>query len=401
MMRKLKDLWFRGLYRVLSGFAFNRITVTGQKSDGNGPALYVCLHRNGALDGAVYQRVAPKAKMTLSSQLRRKAWMRAIFDGIEILRPQDVAKDGARVNNSESFAKAASYLAQGGELFFFPEGTSELGARHLKFRTGVAKLIRTTLEQVPSLKVVPLAAHYEDATTWQSNVDVRVGDALEFEGMPAVPDIMARLTRALEDIGLDCDTLKERQSVEALAYAATLGNRDIPYSKALKALSDASETFNMKLAMARAAGGPLQHQGVPLAPVKHVWPYLLALAALFPFQLFVMGLNCVPYLMMEKLVDRLADAPNVRSLWRALTGVALLFGWGGLVITPLLALWNWPLVFVYWLACVLQVKTLYRTKKVLVTVANDFAMSTDPAGIGRGALLELHKELAAYVRGKL
>jgi hypothetical protein len=105
--------------------------------------------------------------------------------------------------------------------------------------------------------------------------------------------------------------------------------------------------------------------------------------------------------MMEKLVDRLADAPNVRSLWRALTGVALLFGWGGLVITPLLALWNWPFVLVYWLACVIQVKTLYRTKKVLVTVANHFAMSTDPAGIGRGALLELHKELGAYVRGKL
>jgi hypothetical protein len=105
--------------------------------------------------------------------------------------------------------------------------------------------------------------------------------------------------------------------------------------------------------------------------------------------------------MMEKLVDRLSDAPNVRSLWRALTGVALLLGWGALVVTPLLALWNWSLVPLYWIATAIQVKTLYRTKKLLVTVANHSSMATDPAGIGRSALLELHKELGDYVRGKL
>ena len=401
MLEKLKDLWFRVLYRLISAFAFNRITVTGPTSDGKGPVLYVGLHRNGAIDGAVYRRVAPKAKMTLSSQLRRKAWMRAIFDGIEIVRPQDMEKDGARVSNDESFAKAAAFLANDGELLFFPEGTSDLGPRHLKFRTGVAKLIRTTLQQIPSLKVVPLAAHYEDAPTWQSNVDIRVGEAIEFTGTPSVPEIMSKLTPALEEIGLDCETAQERRTVEALAYAATLGNKDIPYSKALKALADAHETFGTKLALARTLGGPLQHQGIPLTPVKHAWAYGVALCVLFPFQLFVLGLNYAPYMVMEHLVDRLADAPNVRSLWRALTGLALLSFWGCVVMTPLLLVLDWRAVPLYWLGTVVQIKTLYRTKKVFVTVANCVADFSDPKRMGPSALLELHTELTDYVRSKL
>jgi 1-acyl-sn-glycerol-3-phosphate acyltransferase len=401
MTEKLKDLYFHGLYRLISAFAFNRISVTGEKSDGKGPVLYVCLHRNGALDGAVYRRVAPKAKMTLSSQLRRKKWMRAIFDGIEIVRPQDAAKDAARVSNDDSFARAAVFLAGGGEMMFFPEGTSELGAHHLKFRTGVAKLIRATLEKIPSLKVVPLAAHYEDAVTWQSNVDIRVGEPLVFDGAPASHEIMGRLTQALETIGLDCDTLEQRKTVETLAYAATLGNKDIPYSKALKALADAPEALTSRLQVARALGGPLLHQGVPLMPIKGGALYLAALAVFFPLQLFVLGLNCVPYFAMDKLVDRLADAPNVRSLWRALTGIPLVFAWGCLIASPLVGLaFGWPAIPLYWVGTLLQVKTLYRTKKLLVTVANWFA-NDGRLKQSRTALIELHSELTAYVRSKL
>ena len=400
MLEKLKNLWFRVLYWVLVAFAFNRVTITGKKSDGKGPVLYVCLHRNGALDGAVYQRVAPRAKMTLSSQLRRKAWMRAIFDGIEILRPQDLAKDGARVNNAESFAKAAQYLADGGELVFFPEGTSELGPRHLKFRTGVAKLIRATLEHGPALKVVPLAAHYEDAPTWQSNVDVRVGEPLMFEGMPTVPEIMDRVTRALEDIGLDCETLKERETIEALAYAATLGNKDIPYSKALKALAGAVDKFDLQLKTVRSNAGVLMHQGIPLVPIKNSVPYAVALAFLFPFQLLMLGINSPAFSLMEALVERMSDAPNVRSLFRSLTGVGLLTVWGLFIVTPVLFFTNAWLVLVYWLATVLQLKTMYRTKKLLIAVAN-VASGQMSLSYSRASLLEFHNELTAYVRSKL
>ncbi len=237
MIENIKELWFRALYRFLSGFAFNRIDVSGSVPQSGGLTLYVCLHRNGAIDGAVYQRVAPRAKLTLSSQLRRKAWMRAIFDWIEIVRPQDAAKDGVRVNNADSFAEASRYLAQGGELVFFPEGTSVLGPRHLRFRTGVARLIQQTFGQSPELKVVPLAAYYEDARRWQSNVDVRVGEALYLRGELSTREIMTVLTTALKEIGFDCDTLEERRTVESLAYTVTLGNKDIPYSKALEALA--------------------------------------------------------------------------------------------------------------------------------------------------------------------
>jgi len=399
MIENIKKLWFRALYRLLSGFAFNRIVVTGSVSQRRGATLYVCLHRNGAIDGAVYQRVAPRAKMTLSSQLRRKAWTRAIFDGIEIVRPQDAAKDGARVSNADSFAQASRYLVEGGELVFFPEGTSELGPRHLRFRTGVAKLVQQALEQLSELKVVPLAAHYEDATTWQSNVDIRVGEAFYLQGDLSAAEIMTVLSTALEEVGLDCDTLEERRAVESLAYAATLGNKDIPYSKALKAL--AQNPFGERLKAIRVTGQQFCHQGVPLAPVGTVWPYYTALMVLLPFQILMGALNLAPYVAMEALVERLSDGPNVRSLWRALTGIALLAIWGGFIVSPMLVFFDWRLVPVYWLGCVLQIKTLYRTKKLLITVANHIAGFSTSRVVDRRALIDLHQELTAYVRSKL
>jgi 1-acyl-sn-glycerol-3-phosphate acyltransferase len=399
MIENIKKLWFRALYRILSGFAFNRIVVTGSISQWRGATLYVGLHRNGAIDGAVYQRAAPRAKMTLSSQLRRKAWMRAIFDGIEIVRPQDAAQDGARVSNADSFAQASRYLVEGGELVFFPEGTSELGPRHLRFRTGVARLVQQALEHLPELKVVPLAAHYEDATAWQSNVDIRVGQALYLRGALSTAEIMTALSSALEEVGLDCDTLEERQTVESLAYAATLGNQDIPYSKALKAL--AHNPFGERLKALCVTGRQFFHQGVPLAPVGTVWPYYAALMVLLPLQILMGALNVAPYLAMEALVERLSDGPNVRSLWRALTGIMLLAIWGGLIVSPLLVFVDWRLVPLYWLGCVLQVKTLYRTKKLLITVANHLVgFSTSRLG-DRRALMHLHQELTTYVRNKL
>jgi 1-acyl-sn-glycerol-3-phosphate acyltransferase len=399
MIDTLKKLWFRGLYRLLSGFAFNRIDCTGEVPRGTVPTLFVCLHRNGALDGAVYRRVAPRAQMTLSSQLRRKAWMRAIFEGIEIVRPQDAARDGMRVSNADSFAQASRHLAGGGELIFFPEGTSELGARHLKFRTGVAKLAQQTLAHVPELKIVPLAAHYEDATVWQSNVDIRVGNAIHLRGEHSTPEIMAVLTEALEAVGLDCDTVEERRTVESLAYAATLGNRDIAYSKALKAL--VRHPFGERLKALGAQGGLLRHQGVPLAPVGRVWPYYAALALLLPLQLLFGALNAVPYVAMEALAAKLSDGPNVRSLWRALTGVPLLALWGACVVSPMLASIDWRLIPLYWLGSIAQIKTLYRARKLLITVANHVAPIVTPRGLDSRALIDLHRELTAYVRSKL
>jgi hypothetical protein len=231
-------------------------------------------------------------------------------------------------------------------------------------------------------------------------VDVRVGEPLMFEGMPPVPEIMDRVTRALEDIGLDCETLKERETIEALAYAATLGNKDIPYSKALKALAGAADKFDLQLKTVRSNAGVLMHQGIPLVPIKNSVPYAVALAFLFPFQLLMLGINSPAFSLMEALVERMSDAPNVRSLFRSLTGVGLLTVWGLFIVTPVLFFTNAWLVLVYWLATVLQLKTMYRTKKLLIAVAN-VASGQMSLSYSRASLLEFHNELTAYVRSKL
>ncbi len=132
-----------------------------------------------------------------------------------------------------------------------------------------------------------------------------------------------------------------------------------------------------------------------------VWPYYAALTVLLP--LVLMGaLNAVPYIAMEGLVEKLSDGPkNVRSLWRALTGILLLAIWGVFIVSRVLAFIDWRLVSVYSLGCVLQIKTRYRTKKLLIMVANHITRFTESRVVSRRALIDLHQELTTYVRSKL
>ena len=79
---------------------------------------------HGAVDGFVYQRVAPRAVFLISTQLRRSFFARLFFCGIAIARKRD-AED--RSQNDEALRECHHVLGHAGELFIFPEGTSSLG----------------------------------------------------------------------------------------------------------------------------------------------------------------------------------------------------------------------------------------------------------------------------------
>jgi hypothetical protein len=322
--------------------------------------------------------------------------MRMVFDGIEIVRAKDAERDGARVSNADSFAKCAEHLAAGGELIFFPEGTSELGPRHLKFRSGVGMLIKSTLEKIPSLKVVPLAAHYEGPTEWQSDVDIAVGPALEFRGSPEVAEIMTQVRAALEAVGLDCETAEERREVEALAYAATLG-QDIPYSRALKILHAHPVDGYAALEQQAALQGLQSHQGIPLVPIQRAWLYPVALVVLGAITGADSILNRPVYLTGELAARKLADAPNVVSMWRALAGIGAALVW-----VPVFSALLWSTLGLSWAAAYLALsylalKSTRRFNKVRISVHNLFRASDKT----RQLLLELHFKVVSHVREHL
>jgi len=392
-----KSLWFSTLYSSIAKFAFHRIRASGVPLPEHGPVLYVCLHRNGALDGIVYREITPRVKATLSSQLRRSTWMRMIFDGIELVREQDRERDGLRINNEESFAKCVDHLAQGGELLFFPEGTSELGPRHLKFRAGVAQLILATLEKLPMLKVIPLAAHYEAPTEWQSDVDVEVGATITFSGKPRTIEIMRALTVALEAVGLDCTTLDERAAVEAMAYAATLGQKDIGYAQALHALRDLPAEDLKILQVAARLDGLRFHQGIPLVPTRSAALYAALWLMLTPLVGAAAILNLPIVAAARWAAGRFADGPNVISMWRALSGTATAYLWIPVMTVTSFSLFGTTLAMAYVVVSWLGLRSLYRWEKLSVAVWNTMKMS--PARSQQ--LLALHETIVSEAKARV
>jgi len=393
----LKSLWFSILYPSICGFAFHRIRASGAPLPAQGPVLYVCLHRNGALDGMVYREVVPRVKATLSSQLRRSTWMRMIFDGIELVREQDRERDGLRVNNEDSFAKCVDHLAQGGELLFFPEGTSELGPRHLKFRAGVAQLILATLEKLPTLTVVPLAAHYEAPTEWQSDVDVEVGAAITFSGKSRTIEIMRALTTGLETVGLDCQTLEERAAIEAMAYAATLGQRDIGYAQALHALRDLPAEALKTLQDVARSDGLRFHQSVPLVPTRSTVLYAALWLMLTPLVGAATVLNLPVVAAARWAPGHFADGPNVISMWRALAGTAAAYLWVPVMVVTNLVLFGALPAMAYLAVSWVGLRSLYRWKKLSVAVLNALKMSPSRSQ----QLFALHQTIMAEARTRI
>ncbi len=356
---------------------FNRVAVIGrQRLPRRGPVLYLGLHRNGAVDGFVYHRVVPRTEFMIARQLLRSFFGRLFFRGIEVVRDKDRADAGAdREANRTALEACLAHLRAGGELFVLPEGTSDLGPRHLEFKRGAARLAQAFLSESASLQILPLGIHYERAWAFRSNVEVVVGEPIAADLPPRASEeertaiLHERFTGALEAVGVNVASAEEQQRVEALAYAATLGSSR-SYFEALKTfeagvpapLAQAWERLGRECDRLRLA----RHQGVPLVPVGHAWLYMLALP---PLALVVgAGLlfNLPPLLVAFFAGRRLADARNVVALWRLIAGLPALLAWV-VVVAAFAPSWLFAL---YAATTILGMAAFYRTKKLAVSVWN-------------------------------
>jgi hypothetical protein len=82
--------WRLWLYRFITTVYFERITlVHPDRLPGAGAVLYLGLHRNGAVDGFVYDRVLRNPVFMISTQLRKNWFARLFFQGIAVTRTKD------------------------------------------------------------------------------------------------------------------------------------------------------------------------------------------------------------------------------------------------------------------------------------------------------------------------
>jgi hypothetical protein len=363
---------------VLVRLYYHRIRVLyPERLPADGPILYLGLHRNGAVDGFVYDSVLPRALFMISTQLRRSPLGRLFFRGIEVARTKDSLKDRNKDNRDALFA-CIHHIVQGGALFVMPEGSSDLGFRHLPFKKGAARILQTTLAAGKSPMVVPLGIHYEAAREWQSDVEVVVGNPIDtmlpsgLTDTEAVNLLHQRITEALEVVGVSAPDADTFTKWEQIAYAATLGTGR-HYFSALKALeqgrvdfTDAAVYLESEISRAQA----WRHQGVPLMPIRHSWAYAVYALLLTPMVFTALIFNLPPLLAAWFAGRHLADGPNTVALWRLLAGFPVLLIWSMAILVVATSMGVPSYWLVYSILSWLGLRSVYRLRKLLVSLVN-------------------------------
>ncbi|HKW09452.1 MAG TPA: 1-acyl-sn-glycerol-3-phosphate acyltransferase [Gemmatimonadaceae bacterium] len=337
----MPELWYRALLHVVARIYYRRVRVVRLTPfpAGERPVLYVGLHRNGAVDGILYKSAFPRAVFLISRQLVRSWFARLFFTGIPVTRDKDEHEPSSRRDNARALATAVDHVVAGGDLFVFPEGTSDLGPRHLPFKPGAAKVLAGAMERGVTPVVLPLGIFYEAAPTFRSDVCIVVGAPIDVAQCAAIEDqrrqvaaLMARITTGLEEIAVEATDACALRRIETLAALAdddmgetrwrrqrTLAARTLPAPVDERWRHLAREIETRRTAVDRAGIPRFSRRGA-------IWNAGWIGVQLLLVSLAFLG-NWFPLAAAWRAGRQLSDAPNTIAIWRILIGVPVTAVW--------------------------------------------------------------------------
>jgi len=312
------ERWTQRLVARFVGKAWYNTMLHGQRPEG-GATVFVGLHRNGAIDGYVHLcALGGDIVFLVAAGLRRNPLTRLLAVGIPVERAKDKQD---RSGNPAALEAAARWVAGGGQLFVYPEGTSTLGPDVLPFQPGAARIIALTLELGVVPRLVAVGIDYARPEIPGSIADVLIGKAIVLDGLPEqredrVTEIQARITSALR----------------ALVYRFTddVAQSAARYAAEIEAAGDRPRRLEL-LRRPPPAALPARPPGSPLASVVLGLGILAnplpALTIAFAPKLLADDRNVVAF---WQIVPTVLTAP----LWLTLCGIAALiaFGPAGLLV---------------------------------------------------------------------
>jgi hypothetical protein len=342
----------RALYHLIGYLWFDKVSIEHpERLRVFGPALFLGLHRNGALDGLAYFRAVPGAAYLVSAQLHRSVLGRFLFPGIAIARRKDRER-GIHTANDSAIDQCLEHLAGNGQLFVMPEGTSTLGPSHLPFKPGAARIAFGHLRGGKRLTLVPLAIHYECAWRWQRRVHIVVGETQALSpAMGVSQEQMATLICAcLEKTGVNFSSHDSQRRAEQLSFLGSLAtNRNYAQNLAHfeRDLPPAlSEQLSIVEAQARLSGA-WTYQRLPLVPKGSVFPTLMMW---LPLAVLMAGFsipNLPPLFAGYYAGRKLPDDINVVAIWSATIGLGTAFLFTSALTVGLLLTGHWVALLTY------------------------------------------------------
>ena len=245
-----------GLLRTLY---YRRVDILGTPCRDR-PTLYLLSHRNGAIDGFVYQKALGDTPSLISVQLLRGP-LRLLFDGIPVVRGKDRARYGIPADAvAAPVAAAIAQLRAGGSLALYPEGTSDWGYRPLPYHSGMAVIVVKLLAAGADFVVQPTAAYYSKPDGFRSRVSLNMGAPFTPQG-ESVAELQDELAAALDAVSVNCADAAHFNQVQHAAWQAAQQGED--YGVAFLRAQRANHPANIGCASAHR---PLTTELPPHAP---------------------------------------------------------------------------------------------------------------------------------------
>ena len=247
------------LGRLLRTLYYRRVDILGTPCRDR-PTLYLLSHRNGAIDGIVYQKALGDTPSLISVQLLRGP-LRLLFDGIPVVRGKDRARYGIPADAvAAPVAAAIAQLRAGGSLALYPEGTSDWGYRPLPYHSGMAVIAAKLLAAGVDFVVQPAAAYYSKPDGFRSRVSLIFGAPFVPQG-ESVAALQKELAAALDAVSVNCADAAHFNQVQHAAWQAAQQGED--YGVAFLRAQRANHPANIGCASAHR---PLTTKLPPHAP---------------------------------------------------------------------------------------------------------------------------------------
>ena len=211
------------------------VVLNAHNLNAEGPLIIICNHPNTLMDPLMtLQQTQERPFLLANYSLFKHPIPRAIFSTlfcIPIQRSKDIPV-GQTPKNDDAFRRCVEYLNAGGSVFLAPESLSENGRQLRSFRSGISRIILTTLsdwkpESLP-LRILPVGLTYFNHKKPNTDVVINVGEPIdikkEIENLPeqykkAIDALALIIENKMRPLVIDCadadedDFLKKIESV--------------------------------------------------------------------------------------------------------------------------------------------------------------------------------------------